>query len=172
MALKLNKKQNKVKKIIKKASQTSTRTKDASSKGVDQNLTIPTGEYTEAIGRRKVASARVRIYESKGDFIVNDLLAGQYFGNIQGAAAIYNKPFELTNTKGKFSVTVRVSGSGISSQLDAMVHGISRALVKHNPENRPLLKAEGLLTRDPRMKETRKPGKGGKARRQRQSPKR
>lgn len=174
MALKLSKKQNKVKKIIKKTSvpQTNKKVSQTASVNTDPNITVPTGKYIEAVGRRKVAIARVRLYESDGDFVVNNLLVGDYFGNIENVSAYYNRPFELTNTKDKFSVTVKVKGSGISSQLDAMIHGISRALVEYDPENRPLLKSAGLLTRDSRMKETRKIGTGGKARRKRQSPKR
>lgn len=136
------------------------------------NLDYPKGEYTEAIGRRKVATARVRIYESKGDFIVNNQDVADYFAAVPLAEKKYNLPFELTKTEGQFAVTVRVEGSGIKAQLDAVVHGLARALEKFNPKLRPFLKEEGLLTRDPRMKETRKPGRGGKARAKRQSPKR
>ncbi|OGJ37355.1 MAG: 30S ribosomal protein S9 [Candidatus Pacebacteria bacterium RIFOXYB1_FULL_39_46] len=133
---------------------------------------MPAVKYNEGVGRRKVATARVRIYEGDGDFVVNDVLVSKYFHSIPNAVALYNKPFELTGTKGKFAVTARVSGSGIRSQLDALVHGIARALVAKNLEFRIFLKEAGLLTRDDRMKETRKIGMGGKARRKRQSPKR
>lgn len=134
---------------------------------------IPTGEYYEGLGRRKVATARVRIYEQKdGEFIVNDQLAKDYFADIPYAVKTYNLPFELTGTKEKFAVTVKVDGSGISAQLGAVVHGLARALVKYDPAYKSLLKEEDLLTRDDRMKETRKPGRGGKARAKRQSPKR
>lgn len=171
MALKLGKKQNRVKKIIKKASQTNVRAAGADS-AVNSNLNLPTGRFTEGLGRRKVAIARVRLYESKGDFVVNGQLVTDYFAGVMNVVKLYNQPFEITNTKDKFAVTVKVSGSGLPAQLEAMVHGIARALVEYDPENRPLLKQAGLLTRDPRMKETRKPGRGGKARRKRQSPKR
>jgi len=133
---------------------------------------IPQTKYVEGVGRRKVATARVRIYEKAGDFIVNDTLVSKYFANIPNAVVLYNKPFELTGTKGKFAVTAKITGSGIHSQLDALIHGLSRALVTKNPEFRIFLKGAGLLTRDDRMKETRKIGTGGKARRKRQSPKR
>ena len=135
-------------------------------------MKIPSGNYFEGIGRTKVAVARVRIYQSKGDFLVNGLAAGQYFDEVLNAPTFYNKPLILANALGDFSITVKVSGSGIRSQLDAVVLGLSRALVKYDPELRGVLKAEGLLTRDDRMKETRKIGMGGKARRKRQSPKR
>ncbi|MFH1958906.1 MAG: 30S ribosomal protein S9 [Patescibacteria group bacterium] len=134
---------------------------------------IPQGRYVESVGRRKMATARVRIYEQKdGQFIVNDQLAKDYFVGINNAVKVYTQPFKLTGTLGKFTVTVKVSGSGINAQLGAVVHGLSRVLIKYDESFRLLLKEEGLLTRDSRMKETRKPGRGGKARRKRQSPKR
>jgi small subunit ribosomal protein S9 len=132
----------------------------------------PKGEYYEGIGRRKVATARVRIYPEKGEFIVNDQLVKDYFSDITLATVKYNLPFKITKTEGDFAVTAHITGSGKSAQLDALVHGLSRALEKFDPKVRPFLKEEGLLTRDSRMKETRKPGRGGKARRKRQSPKR
>ncbi len=171
MALKLSKKNKKVKKIIKKAN-TSQRQARAHEADPLANLNVPTGTYTGAVGRRKVATARVRIYESEGDFIVNNQLARDYFDTIPHAAVRYMEPFVVTETKGKFSVRVTVNGSGMSAQLDAMVHGIARALIAFDPDLRPSLKEKGLLTRDDRMKETRKIGTGGKARRKRQSPKR
>lgn len=170
MALKLRKKSTNAKKVVKKTTVVVKKSKRATKD--TSTLTIPVGKYSEAVGRRKVATARVRIYESNGDFVVNDEIAGKYFEVIPHAVKRYNLPFEVTETKGKFAVTVKVSGSGISSQLDAVVLGISRALVKFNPDFKPLLKEHGLLTRDDRMKETRKIGMGGKARRQRQSPRR
>lgn len=136
---------------------------------------VPAGEYVEGIGRRKMATARVRIYETKNkdkQFVVNDQLAKDYFGDIQLAVKIYTQPFELTGTQDKFGVTATVEGSGLNAQLGAIVHGLSRALVKYDPAFKTLLKEEGLMTRDDRLKETRKPGRGGKARRKRQSPKR
>ncbi|MBU0576133.1 30S ribosomal protein S9 [Patescibacteria group bacterium] len=137
------------------------------------NFDIPSGKYFEGLGRRKMATARVRIYEEKnGQCVVNDQLAKDYFSGIYNAVKVYTQPFELTGTQEKFAVTVKVDGSGINSQLEAIVHGLTRALVKYDESFKPLLKQEGLLTRDARMKETRKPGRGGKARRKRQSPKR
>ncbi len=171
MALKLSKRKKIIKKVVKKKKIVAKTTKKSFAR-TDSNLSYPTGKYYEAVGRRKVATARVRIYEADGDFIVNDKVVGQYFNTISDASLRYNKPFDLTGTRGKFSVTAKVSGSGASSQLDAVIHGISRALVKYDEAFRGLLKPEGLLTRDDRMKETRKIGMGGKARRKRQSPKR
>jgi len=170
MALKLSKKNTKVKKVIKKAVAAVPAAQVARKQ--DQLLTYPKGTYTEGVGRRKVATARVRIYKSEGDSIVNDKVIGNYFQGIRHAEKRYLQPFKLTATEGTFAVVAKVSGAGIQAQLDAVVHGLSRALVKFDPEFKTLLKAESLLTRDDRMKETRKIGMGGKARRKRQSPKR
>ncbi len=169
MAIRMNKKTSKVKKIIKKAPKLNVL--KAKSK-VSADFKLPNTKYTEAIGRRKTATARVRIFEASGDSVVNDQLIANYFEGIRNAAAIYMLPFNLTGTKGKFTVSAKVSGSGKKAQLDAITHGLSSALVKHNPEFRTFLKPAGLLTRDDRTKETRKVGMGGKARRKRQSPKR
>lgn len=160
----INKVVNQIKEAEKKAGSSSDQPR--------QDLDYPTGEYTEAVGRRKVATARVRIYQEKGDFIVNDQPVAEYFADIPLAEDQYNLPFKLTKTEGDFAVTAKIEGSGKSSQLDALVHGLSRALEAFNPKLRSFLKEEGLLTRDSRMKETRKPGRGGKARAKRQSPKR
>ncbi|MDQ5951441.1 MAG: small subunit ribosomal protein [Patescibacteria group bacterium] len=172
MALKLGKK-NKVQKVVKKVvTSKPSAAKNTAQAKVAENLTYPSGEYTEGVGRRKVATARVRLYQSAGDLIVNDKLVGTYFGGVLNADKSYLKPFKLTGTDKKFTFSAKVSGSGIEAQLEALVHAISRALVKFDPEFKTLLKAENLMTRDDRMKETRKIGMGGKARRSRQSPKR
>lgn len=170
MALKKNKKKIQPKKIVKPVASRKAASKNSAGK---QLLAVPQGVFVEGIGRRKSATARVRIYpKTKGDFSVNGVIVGQYFASTLGAATRYHKPLEVTGTRGQFAITAKVSGSGVSGQLDAVVHGLSRALAKHNPEYRTLLKSEGLLTRDDRTKETRKIGTGGKARRKRQSPKR
>lgn len=172
MAIKMGKKQTKAKKVIKKVTEVKATTKVAKTVKPERVFETPKGTYVGAVGRRKVATARVRIYENGGDFVINGMIAGDYFKAVKNAPALYNKPFEITGTKGKFAVTAKVSGSGLSSQLDAVVHGIARALAKYNPEFKTFLKQAGLITRDDRMKETRKIGMGGKARRKRQSPKR
>jgi small subunit ribosomal protein S9 len=171
MAQKLKKKNTKVQKVVKKIQPVSS-SRQASKTTGQTNFTIPAVEYIEGIGRRKVATARVRIYPKPGDFVVNDRIVGDYFNTVRLAPALYNLPFQVTDTLGKFAVTVKVSGSGVNSQLAAVMHGIARALVKFNPDLKPLLKQADLLSRDDRMKETRKIGMGGKARRKRQSPKR
>lgn len=175
MAKQLAKKSSKPQKIVKRIQPVARASKATKSEvsQEDQNLVMPTGEYMEGVGRRKTATARVRIYESTAnDFIVNRTLVGNYFKTVPYAARYFNRPFQATGTMGKFAVTAMVTGSGIMGQLDAIIHGLARALVKFDPSFKPLLKTDGLLSRDSRMKETRKPGRGGKARRKRQSPKR
>ncbi|MBI2017477.1 30S ribosomal protein S9 [Candidatus Daviesbacteria bacterium] len=124
-----------------------------------------------SVGRRKEAISRVRLIEGNGQVVVNGKPISQYF---TGAIfqKLYSKPLELTKTIGKYSVSVKVEGGGKVSQLGAVIHGISRALSKQNPDFRTLLKREGLLTRDARVKERRKFGHAGKARAKKQSPKR
>jgi len=128
--------------------------------------------YTYAVGRRKTATARVRLFSKAGDSLVNGKPVAEYFPGI-----VFNrrliKPFSVTQTKDKFSFSAKVAGSGIEAQLEAVIHGLSRALSVLDKESyRSLLKKAGLLTRDSRMKESRKVGTGGKARRKKQSPKR
>lgn len=135
--------------------------------------------YTYAVGRRKTANARVRIYKSASvpgmdgvQLTINGKPAEQYFPG-ETAKAAYRKPFILTETLTKMSASVVVAGSGKMGQLDAVVHGIARALSTLDRDAyRAILKTAGLLTRDARAKERRKVGTGGKARRTKQSPKR
>lgn len=172
MARKLIKKTKVIQKVIKKVKPVVAKSSAAQGEGKTM-VALPTGKYTEGVGRRKVATARVRIYQdTKADFIVNGMAAGQYFDGILNAQTHYNKPLQIVGLQGKLTISAKVSGSGSNSQLGAVMHGLARALVKQDPEVRGLLKAAGLLTRDDRMKETRKIGMGGKARRKRQSPKR
>lgn len=125
-----------------------------------------------AVGRRKESVARVRLIEGKGQVTVNGKPIVEYF-NGAVSTRIYQKPFEITNTLGKYTVSIKVLGGGTASQLGAVVHGITRALSKADTKNfRPVLKKEGLLTRDARVKERRKYGLAQKARAGKQSPKR
>ena len=129
-------------------------------------------DYVYAVGRRKTATARVRLFTKKGDLLVNQMPAGKYFPG-ERAKIMYLKPLVVTKTLGKFSFSAKVEGSGNSGQIGAVSHGLARALAKFNQDEfRPILKKHGLLTRDPRKKERTKVGTGGKARRKKQSPKR
>lgn len=144
---------------------------------------LPT--FYQAIGRRKNATARIRLFPvikekvaigdlllSADQMIVNGRPVKEYFPG-QIFEKLYFEPFKATNTMGRFAATIKVEGSGLMGQLGAVVHGISRALCKIDTDTyRPLLKPHNLLTRDSRMKERRKAGLAGKARAAKQSPKR
>ncbi|MFC1790727.1 30S ribosomal protein S9 [Patescibacteria group bacterium] len=129
-------------------------------------------EYIYAVGRRKNASARVRLYLKKGKMIVNGLPIAKYFPGPVAEIA-YNRPFKVCDCLGKFYATVKVVGSGKESQLLAIIHGLARTLDKADREKyHPVLKKNGLLTRDSRQRERRKAGQAGRARHKKQSPKR
>lgn len=129
-------------------------------------------EYFYASGRRRSSSARVRVYKGTGENTVNDQLVGKYFpGEVM--RSIWQKPFDLTQTAGKYYFTAKVAGGGKNGQLDAVAHATAKALVKIDTEkNKLVLRKSGLLTRDSRIRERRKVNTGGKARRAKQSPKR
>ena len=115
-------------------------------------------KYIEAIGRRKTSTARVRITPAASmRFVVNDKAFEEYFPTKETQSKLL-APFEKSEIKQKFHVTVLVSGGGINSQAGAVRHGISRALTEHDGELRAPLKKSGLLKRDPRKKERRKYG--------------
>ncbi len=152
---------------------------------LEKNLTkkeVASRDYVFAVGRRKEACARVRLYVKdrtlwngvevkKGEIFVNKIPAISYFE--KEAERIYKQPLIATNADKRFAVTILVEGGGKSGQLAASVLGIARALDKFDKEKfRPILKKRGFLTRDPRVRERRKVGMGGKARRKKQSPKR
>ena len=114
-------------------------------------------EVINTLGRRKTAVARVYMTKGKGNVVVNNRDYKEFFptGVLQSKV---NQPFELTDTVGQYDIKVNVAGGGINGQVEAIRLGISRALVKVSEENKPLLKEEGLMTRDPRMVERKKPG--------------
>lgn len=133
---------------------------------------MPKVKYTHAVGRRKQAIARIRLFKGKGDTLINDKPVNKYFPGVLSQLSITTL-FNTCEILDKYYFTAKVVGSGPRSQLDAVIHGLARSLVKVNAEKfKPLLKKKGYLTRDPRKKERRKVGTGGKARRQKQSPKR
>ena len=129
--------------------------------------------YIEAAGRRKTSIARILLMDRKGNIVVNDMPALEYF-KAAGMSAKYilDRPFASVGRRNKFDVLIKVEGGGIKSQLGAIVHGIARALDKYDRETfHRVLKKHGLLTRDSRMKERRKYGLMG-ARKKKASPKR
>ena len=108
-------------------------------------------------GRRKSSIARVRLIEGKGKITVNGKDINEYFGE-ETLRVIVKQPLTVTNTLSKYDVIVKVQGGGFSGQAGAVRHGIARALNEANLEYRPVLKSNGFLTRDPRMKERKKYG--------------
>jgi small subunit ribosomal protein S9 len=115
--------------------------------------------YYEGVGRRKSATARVRLYagENQGQFVVNGRPANEYFTRI-GDWDIAREPLQIAGLEGNFFVSVLVKGGGVTGQVDAVRHGLARALVKSDPELRSAMRKGGFLTRDPRVKERKKPG--------------
>lgn len=114
-------------------------------------------QVVNTIGRRKTAVARVYLSKGKGKITVNNKEAKEVFP-IDVLQSKLVQPFVLTDTVGKYNVSVNVSGGGINGQVEAIRLGISRALVEVSAENRVALKVDGLMTRDPRMVERKKPG--------------
>ena len=114
-------------------------------------------QVINTLGRRKTAVARVYLSKGKGKITVNNKEAKQVFP-IDVLQSKLVQPFVLTDTVGKYNVSVNVSGGGINGQVEAIRLGISRALVEIDAENRVALKVDGLMTRDPRMVERKKPG--------------
>ena len=108
-------------------------------------------------GRRKNSIARVRLVEGTGKITINGKDIEEYFG-METLKVIVRQPLTVTNTTAKYDVIVKVIGGGFTGQAGAIRHGIARALNEANSEFRPILKANGYLTRDPRMKERKKYG--------------
>ena len=114
-------------------------------------------QYYYGTGRRKRSVARVRVIEGSGNIVVNDKDIQDYFER-PVLQTIVRQPLAVTGTEGKYDVFVTVNGGGFSGQAGAVRHGLARALVDTDGNNRPVLKKAGYLTRDPRMKERKKYG--------------
>ncbi len=142
--------------------------------------------YYEAVGRRKEATARVRLYLTgkdktatvngqkvkAGTILLNGKKIENYFCSLQDKVR-YLFPFKLANAEDRFVTSIFVSGGGKQGQLDAVILGVVRAIEKSDKEKiHPIFKKEGLFTRDSRTRQRRKVGTGGKSRRKKQSPKR
>ncbi|MBI1836234.1 MAG: 30S ribosomal protein S9 [Flavobacteriia bacterium] len=114
-------------------------------------------EVINSLGRRKTSVARIYLSKGTGAVVVNKKDVKEFFP-VAVLQSKINRPFELTDTVGQYDVKVNVFGGGINGQAEAIRLAIARALVKVAEENKTLLKAEGLMTRDPRMVERKKPG--------------
>lgn len=116
--------------------------------------------YFYGTGRRKKSVARVRVYPGTGKITINDRSIDDYFG-LETLKLIVRQPLALTGTTEKFDIVCRVNGGGVTGQVGAIRHGLSRALLQYDEALRPALKKAGFLTRDPRMKERKKYGLKG-----------
>jgi small subunit ribosomal protein S9 len=113
--------------------------------------------YYEAVGRRKRAVARVRLFPGDGQIVINERGLNEYFGRLQDRMDVM-APLQLTDSEGRFNLSVLVKGGGITGQAQAIRHGVARALLVSDPDLRSVLRRAGYLTRDPREKERKKPG--------------
>jgi small subunit ribosomal protein S9 len=114
-------------------------------------------EYVEAVGRRKTATARVRLYAGTGEIVVNERPYTQYFGRALDQMMVL-QPLNLVGAAATYNISVKVNGGGESGQAEAVRMGIARALIAGDTALRGALKAAGFLTRDARAKERKKPG--------------
>ena len=109
-------------------------------------------------GRRKTAVARVRLIPGEGSMVINGRTPEEHFGGVLAESQLF-LPFRVTGTEGRFNVTIKVEGGGVTGQAGAIRHGVARALLQSDPESFRLpLRQAGLLSRDPRMKERKKYG--------------
>ena len=113
--------------------------------------------YFYGTGRRKNSVARVRVYPGTGAITINGRDIDNYFG-LETLKLIVRQPLELIEATGRFDVICTVAGGGVTGQAGAIRHGLARALLQQDENNRPILKKAGFLTRDPRMKERQKSG--------------
>jgi len=127
--------------------------------------------YTYSYGRRKSAVATVKLFAGKSENLVNGDPVSKYFPGFSYLVK-YERPFKVTETEGKFYYEAKIVGGGKVGQVEALFLAISRSLIKLNHDYQPALRQAGLLTVDSRVRERRMVGTGGKARRQKQSPKR
>jgi len=114
-------------------------------------------EPVNALGRRKAAVARVLLSDGKGKITVNNRDYKEYFG-AETLQYVVTQPLVLLNVVDKYDINVNLDGGGVKGQAEALRLGITRALVQIDPENKPVLKANGFVTRDPREVERKKPG--------------
>ena len=115
-------------------------------------------ELINTVGRRKKAIARVYLSEGKGNFTVNNRELKDYFP-LDEFQYVVNQPLQLTENQSKYDIKANLSGGGFKGQAEALSLGVARALVKVNADNRTILKENGLLRRDPRQVERKKPGR-------------
>ena len=118
---------------------------------------MPDDNVTRGLGRRKTAIARVRLTPGEGTVLINQKAPLAYLGR-RALEMEALRPLAVTESARRFDVSVKVEGGGVAGQAGAIAHGLARALIEYDEELRPVLRKAGLLTRDPRMKERKKPG--------------
>ena len=118
-------------------------------------------KFIEAVGRRKTGVARVRIYRGTGEVEVNGKKLETYFQDVEGAPSRFRAVLKKGGQENKLDISILVKGGGKYAQFGAVLHGLARVLVKKDEKIKSILKKEGLLTRDPRMKERKKYGLKG-----------
>ncbi len=129
----------------------------ASDRAQGGDSAMKSAPYFQGTGRRKTSIARVRLVPGEGTVVVNGKALDDYFGR-DGATDRATLPFTVTNTARRFNAMIKVEGGGVTGQIGAIAHGIARALQQMDKELGPALRRAGLLTRDPRAKERKKPG--------------
>lgn len=147
------------KKVKAKDSTKNVKVKDSEVSESTVKTSKTTSKLITGTGRRKTAVARVFLYEDRGEIIVNEMPIEDYFPS-EKAQVVWLKPFHLigvSHPKSKYAATIKVHGSGKNAQLEAVVHGISKALASIDPEFSDLLRKNSMLTRDSRMVERKKP---------------
>jgi small subunit ribosomal protein S9 len=115
-------------------------------------------QYYEAIGRRKQSTARVRVVTGNGTFLINEKMLGEFFTRYGDVESILSPLAVIGLDPRNFDITVKVNGGGVTGQTESVRLGLARALVKMNPNDIAVLRKSGFLTRDPRVKERKKPG--------------
>ncbi|MFA5947377.1 MAG: 30S ribosomal protein S9 [Candidatus Gracilibacteria bacterium] len=123
----------------------------------ESKILTPGGKYYYACGKRKTSIATVRLYKGKGAITVNNKAVNEFFP-VKHLIGLIKSPLKLTGTLEKYDVIAQVQGGGINSQAEAIRHAITKTLLESDPLNKPTLKAAGMLTRDPRIKERKKYG--------------
>ena len=119
---------------------------------------MATTKYSYGLGRRKAATARVRLYKGKGEITINNKVALDYLSGNKSLLAEVTDPLAIAGKQKEFDITILVSGGGLAGQVDAIKLAISKALTLEFPDLRPVLKKAGLIKRDPREKERKKYG--------------
>ena len=120
-------------------------------------ITKPKGKYFYASGKRKSSIARVRLYKGEGQIIINEKPINDFI-TVKTLIGLIKSPFKLVGVDKKYDVTAKVQGGGVTSQAEAIRHGIAKGLIEADPLSKPTLKKAGFLTRDSRTKERKKYG--------------